>query len=61
MSTPEEPDISTLSLDATHSTYEVATGLEPQTPPSGPQVVQTLGTPDEAPPARSSTKARTES
>lgn len=40
----EAPDPS-LSLDANDSTYAQASDSEPQNPPSGPRVEQTLGQP----------------
>jgi len=54
----EAPDL-TLSSDARDSTYEAASHEE-QNPPSGPQVIQTLGKPSagatEATPQQTSTK-----
>lgn len=52
MSTPEETE--NLSRDATHSTYAADPDAEEQNPPSGPQVIQTLGKPAETAAPKSS-------
>jgi len=59
MSTELEAPDATLSSDARDSTYEAATDLPEQNPPSGPQVVQTLGQVKAAKAAAKTTKAST--
>jgi len=57
----EAPD-PTLSLDAAHSTYEEQPATkEAVNPPPGPTVIQTLGTPSEATPAKKSASSSSSS